>query len=133
MTSPFDDAVAASSAAIDAVMGERLQIRPMMKPELGSSGPDPSRPDRVVVGVVTTHSVVAKLLGAGALSRDTAELAERKLRVSFDERLFPDPASRPRIGDHLVRLDKPAEPLLRFGTPMPVAGRVVHLLAPIGT
>lgn len=123
MPSPFREAAAAHSAAVDEVYGETLRLRPQRAGgDLGAGGDDPSRPATDFVGAVTRRPNLIERRGLGARSGENAKVAGAAWQVSFSAALGLDV----RAGDFVVWLEEPGQPVLRLAEPESIRGRVIH-------
>lgn len=131
MPSPFAEAAAAHSAAVDEVYGEPLRFLPQGKPGRGGgvAGADPSRKVVPFTGAVTRRPIVVQRQGVGAQGATNLQLSDARWQVSFDAGLALDA----RAGDLVERLDPPAgQPAtLRLAEALSIRGRTIHPADPV--
>ena len=128
MRSPFAEAAAAASAAVDDVYGERLRLVPQGKAGRGggTAGADKTRQPVDFTGAVTRRSVLIQRQGIGAQGATNIQLSDAKWTVSLDAVLAAALGALP--GDLVERLDPtPGEPsIVRISAPAPIRGRMIH-------
>jgi hypothetical protein len=125
---PFEEAAAAASAAVDDIYGEPLEWLPRAL-QAGGGGSfmtappvDPIRQPRMIVGAVTRRPAIVGRTGIGSEDATNADLASAGWLVSVDAALGLDL----RAGDRVVRVTKRGRPTLRLAEALPIPGRARH-------
>ncbi len=108
MTGPWKNHLAGLRQVVDANLGERFKVEPMLTGQYGS-GPDPARP---VFDIEQAHLRVAggqdDLGGIGSRSWSTL-LAGGEAEIHIDPEIYPSATSL-RKGDQITALNRAGEP-----------------------
>jgi hypothetical protein len=116
----FSDLAQVSSAAVDAVMGERLRLVAMVPGRSKAAMPDPDRQAADVSGVHRVFERPTKI-DTSEVGRDLNRVASTRIIVfSIDNDAV---AGRTfRKGDRIIRLEQPGEPAFEVSDIQPDGG-----------
>jgi len=121
MASPFEAAMAAADTAITAIMGEAIQIHPMVQSQYKGAIPDPDRPVVSVQAVFTLTPESDRLKGmkTGAEIEGFAALQVADAELWICAEVVKSLPYRPRADDRIVLAEKPGTSSYSIVRPKP--------------
>jgi len=115
MPSLFAELETLASAAVDTVMGELFRIEPQAKGGVFAGSADGARPVLDdVVGIIDFKPVTITAQDEGTYDGFQPQLAGDEIHISFAESSFPNAASWPKAGDHVVAKERSGMPKFKL-------------------
>lgn len=132
MTTRFAAAETKVSAAIDGWHGEMTRVSPRAAGQFVAGGPDPSRSEADVIGIIDFNPLVARIKDRSEYDGFRPEVEGERVHVTYATSRFASPAAWPRAKDHIEALDRPGSPAFQVVTVEPDGlGRILCKCVPV--
>lgn len=121
MASPFDAAMKAADAVVEATFGGAVEIRPMLVSQYKGTIPDPGRAPVTVRGVFTLTPALDRLQGArvGAEMQSFVQISTGDAEIWFRTEEVAKIPYDLKTGDHIALTERAGVPIYSIVRPLP--------------